>query len=58
MSTCPSCHSPNVLGFTLAPAGDPMRFKSCRACEHRWWEHEGSGDELVLSDVLDRIATA
>jgi hypothetical protein len=58
MSTCPSCCSPDVIGFTLTPAAEPMRFRSCRSCEHRWWEHQPSGDELVLSDVLERIATA
>lgn len=58
MSTCPACASPDVIGFVLSPAGEPMRFQSCRSCEHRWWEQVTSGHELVLSDVLERIATA
>lgn len=58
MTTCPSCSSSDVVGFTLAPRGEVLRFSHCRACEHRWWQAADAEITLGLPDVLGRIGTA
>jgi formate dehydrogenase maturation protein FdhE len=50
---CPACGSVRLtsLAMTLTD-GTPVSFTSCRACEHRAWNHEGGA--LALADVLTR----
>jgi hypothetical protein len=55
METCPHCRSRDVVGFTLAPKGHPLRFGHCRGCEHRWWTDPQGGATIRLPDVLDHI---
>jgi formate dehydrogenase maturation protein FdhE len=56
MTTCPACTSSDVVGFTLAPKGEPLRFTHCRNCEHRWWESTAEHDTVALDRVLSHIA--
>jgi formate dehydrogenase maturation protein FdhE len=58
MTTCPSCASADIVGFTLAPKGEPLQFTHCRNCEHRWWRQIEQTETLALGDVLGRISTA
>lgn len=58
MTTCPSCTSPDVVGFDLAPKGEPVRFTHCRNCEHRWWHEVEQSTAVELEIVLDRISTS
>lgn len=58
MDMCPHCQSPDLVGFTLSPSGQQLRFAHCRACEHRWWGSAADGGALVLDDVLERIAAS
>jgi hypothetical protein len=55
MQTCPHCRSGDLVGFTLAPAGQPLRFNHCRSCEHRWWTDLEEGTSVRLRKVLDQI---
>jgi hypothetical protein len=57
MTTCPRCASSDVVGFDLAPRGEPVRFTHCRGCEHRWWQEVEEAAPVPLGTVLDRIAT-
>jgi DNA-directed RNA polymerase subunit M/transcription elongation factor TFIIS len=52
-ATCAACGSTRVtqLGMQLTD-GTPVLFTSCRRCEHRRWEHEGSA--LSMETVLER----
>jgi transposase-like protein len=58
MTVCPSCSSSNVVAFTIAPRGEPLRFTQCRACEHKWWAAAEERAVIALPDVLQRIGTA
>jgi transcription elongation factor Elf1 len=58
MTKCPRCSSTDVVGFTLAPRGEPLEFTHCRNCEHRWWAEPQENTTLGLTDVLQRIGTA
>jgi formate dehydrogenase maturation protein FdhE len=51
---CPACTSDRLteLAMTLTD-GTPVRFSSCRACEHRTWRGV-QGDVLPITQVLDR----
>jgi hypothetical protein len=55
---CPNCRSRDVVGFALAPAGQPLRFSHCRGCEHRWWTETEGGSTVRLPDVLDHMRPA
>ena len=50
--TCPACGGAQLttLSMTLTD-GTPVRFASCRRCEHRRWE--SAGDELSIVRVLE-----
>ena len=53
-SRCDACGSDRLteLAMTLTDA-TPVRFVSCRACEHRSWRGL-AGEELPITQVLDR----
>ena len=57
-ATCPRCGGTRVTRIAMSLSdGTPVRFTSCRACEHQWWEHAGqeqTGRELAVAEVLDR----
>jgi hypothetical protein len=55
MTACPQCRSSDLVGFTLAPTGQPLRFSHCRGCEHRWWTDLEEGTAIHLPDVLTHI---
>jgi hypothetical protein len=55
MDSCPHCRSRDLVGFTLAPTGQPLRFAHCRSCEHRWWTDLEGGAAIRLPDVLTQI---
>ena len=55
---CAACSSDRVteLSMTLTD-GTPVRFVSCRTCEHRTWisaDMETAGSTLPIAQVLDR----
>ena len=51
---CEACGSDRIteLSMTLTD-GTPVRFASCRACEHRTWSGR-EGDALPIAQVLER----
>jgi hypothetical protein len=53
---CPSCRSANLIVVYMTIASDPVRFASCRACEHRWWTDLNEDRLLPLGEVLERVA--
>ncbi len=56
VSQCPSCRSTNLIVVHMTIGSDPVRFTSCRACEHRWWTDLHADRLLPLDEVLDRVA--
>lgn len=58
MPNCPNCRSNDVVGFTLSPAGQALRFTHCRDCEHRWWIGREEAAALRLPDVLATLSAA
>lgn len=54
--TCPQCRSSDLLVVRLVPRDVPMRFSTCRHCEHRWWEDTSAGADLTLTTVLRDLA--
>ncbi|WP_370327790.1 hypothetical protein [Euzebya sp.] len=54
--TCPNCRSDDLLVVRLSPKDTPMRFHTCRHCEHRWWEDIVEGTDVALTAVLAHIA--
>lgn len=55
---CPRCTSSDLLVVHLTPVDTPMRFSTCRHCEHRWWEEAGSGTDVPLRLVIDDLQAA
>ncbi len=53
---CPKCTSRDLLVVNLTPNDVPMRFSTCRHCEHRWWEDAHVGADMALSSVIANIA--
>ena len=51
---CPNCQSDKLVAIkmSLADEGQVM-FRSCRACEHKWWERSETAERLPLSRVLE-----
>jgi formate dehydrogenase maturation protein FdhE len=39
---CPACGSAEVLSIAMSLVEDAVRFRSCHACESKWWERDGS----------------
>ena len=57
MDACPNCTSSDLMHVALTLPGGPVRFASCRQCEHRWWREADSGDQLNLDTVLHKAAS-
>ncbi len=56
--TCPECRSDDLLVVRLTPRDVPMRFSTCRSCEHRWWEDARAGRDLALATVISDLSAA
>jgi hypothetical protein len=56
MRLCPKCHSTNLILVDLTIRSEPLRFTSCRSCEHRWWVDVSADRSLALPEVLERVA--
>lgn len=56
VSQCPGCRSSNLIVVHMTIAAEPVRFSSCRACEHRWWTDLQADRAMPLVEVLDRVA--
>ena len=54
---CPSCTSDDLLAVVLTPSGTPMRFATCRHCEHRWWQDQTDGAAIDIGTVIEHIAS-
>ncbi|PWJ53079.1 hypothetical protein SAMN06264364_11597 [Quadrisphaera granulorum] len=51
--TCPACGTSQLTVLSLVLTdGTAVRFSSCRGCEHRQWETEGT--TLSITEVLER----
>ena len=56
--TCPKCASEDLLVVRLVPQDTPMRFSTCRHCEHRWWEDADAGVDVALASVIHELQDA
>lgn len=54
-TTCPNCASGDLLVVSLVPRDTPLRFTTCRHCEHRWWQDAAAGVEVTLSSVISGL---
>jgi transcription elongation factor Elf1 len=51
---CPNCCSEKLVAIKMALADEgQVTFRSCRACEHKWWERMDTAERLPLATVLD-----
>ena len=53
---CPNCQSEKLVVIKLRPSAKDevsVMFRSCRACEHKWWEREDNRERLPLTTVLE-----
>lgn len=51
---CPNCESQRLVAIKIQISGDgEVLFRSCRDCEHKWWEREGTAERLPLATVLE-----
>ncbi len=49
---CPQCRGTDCIEIEMKLKGeDSVKFFSCRDCESKWWEKEGTSIEL--DEVLD-----
>lgn len=51
---CPTCGSDEILILSMMVGESALRFTTCVACEHRWWEQEGAS--IPLDSVLSIVA--
>ncbi len=57
VSGCQTCGSHHVTRLAMQLTdGTPVVFTSCRTCEFRIWEHDGT--PLSVEAVLDRTRTS
>jgi formate dehydrogenase maturation protein FdhE len=54
-AACPACGSNEIMALSMLVAESALRFTCCIACEHRWWEREGTS--IPLDSVLSLVAT-
>jgi len=53
---CPNCQSDRLVAIRIRPKATDdvtVMFRSCRACEHKWWEREDSAERVSLATVLE-----
>jgi transposase-like protein len=50
---CPSCGSDQVMSISMSLDEDAVRFRSCHACESKWWERDGSA--ISLQSILTLV---
>jgi hypothetical protein len=50
---CPSCGSDQVMSISMSLDEDAVRFRSCHACESKWWERDGSA--ISLKSILTLV---
>ena len=50
---CPSCGSDEVMSIAMSLDEDAVRFRSCHACESKWWERDGSA--VSLQSILTLV---
>jgi transcriptional regulator NrdR family protein len=51
---CPNCRSEKLVAIKMSLADEGrVTFRSCRACEHKWWQREGTAERLPLTEVLE-----
>lgn len=55
---CPHCRSADLVIIRLSPAGSPLRFHTCRDCEHRWWTELQTQARVEVGAVLTLISAA
>jgi formate dehydrogenase maturation protein FdhE len=53
MMICPSCGSDQVMSISMSLDEDVVRFRSCHACESKWWERDGSA--ISLKSILTLV---
>lgn len=53
---CPNCSSDDLVAITLNPRDRPLRFTTCRSCEHRWWTDLDGSTGVPLTDVLAEVS--
>jgi hypothetical protein len=54
---CPNCHGNDCTEIEITLKGDEnVKFTSCRYCESKWWEREGTAVDLnqVLTLTAER----
>lgn len=52
-TTCPACGSTELLTIALSLDPSGVRFRTCHACEMKWWEQGGS--PVPLENVLSLV---
>jgi hypothetical protein len=52
---CAGCGSTDLLEIELTADGSPVRFSTCRDCEHRWWTDLSETTRIGVADVLQRV---
>jgi formate dehydrogenase maturation protein FdhE len=50
---CPDCGSDQVMSIAMSLDEDAVRFRSCHACESKWWERDGSN--VSLQSILTLV---
>ena len=51
---CPNCQSDKLVAIKMALSNErQVTFRSCRACEHKWWQQEETAETIPLSTVLE-----
>lgn len=53
--SCPTCRVVDVTEITLQLGGRLVTMHSCRRCEARWWDEEGT--RVALRHVLTLVNT-
>lgn len=53
--SCPTCRVVDVTEITLELGGRRVTMHSCRRCEARWWDEEGT--RVALRHVLTLVNT-
>ncbi len=50
---CPNCESKKLVAIKMSLADEgQVTFRSCRNCEHKWWQKRDTSERIALSTVL------